>query len=249
MAIIPAALQQQNPEILIGGDNGADAVARARLVAILLPPQDEARDEEEMERLRQLEENLNDIEDEAEVNSENVEKDVELNLIDHPFDGGLFLNKHVYNTIKPDVPVSSDDESLDPAPQLINKSKMAQLLTDWWVNSVTLRQCNLEHLAAISVCVLSLASSMSGAGRDPVSLVIQGSGGTGKSKSVIAAVKDFVNFVCEQMHSESHQKQLLVAAPTNLVALDIGGCTLDSGLLNRRNLKLTAYAASMFGCL
>ncbi len=65
-------------------------------------------------------------------------------------------------------------------------------------------------------------------------MVVQGSGGTGKSKSVIKAVKEFVDQVYTGTGCEECRKCLLVMAPTNLVALDIGGVTIDSRVLNRR---------------
>jgi hypothetical protein len=65
-------------------------------------------------------------------------------------------------------------------------------------------------------------------------MVVQGSGGTGKSKSVIMGVKEFVDQVCVRTGCKGWRNCLLVLAPTNLVALDIGGVTIDSGVLNRR---------------
>ncbi len=62
-------------------------------------------------------------------------------------------------------------------------------------------------------------------------MMIQRSGGTGKTKSVILGVKEFVEQVCAETGYEGWRRYLLVLAPTNLVALDIGGVTINSGVL------------------
>ncbi len=62
-------------------------------------------------------------------------------------------------------------------------------------------------------------------------MMIQGSGGTGKTKSIIMTMKEFVDLVCAEPESEYWRECLLILAPTNLMALDIGGVTIDSGVL------------------
>ncbi len=75
-------------------------------------------------------------------------------------------------------------------------------------------------MAAILVCILSLASSFCNQEALEFSMGIQGSGGTGMTKSVIMAVKEFVNQVYVETERESWRKYLLILAPTNLVTLD-----------------------------
>ena len=67
-------------------------------------------------------------------------------------------------------------------------------------------------MLGLLVCVLSLAGSLSGAGQAPVSLVIQGSGGTGKTKIVINSVKDIVWFICSETENEMYRQGLFLAA-------------------------------------
>ncbi len=116
----------------------------------------------------------------------------------------------------------------------VSVQKMGKILEQWCLSSTVLPKCNREHKVAVFVCVLPLAASFCGETAPDFSMVVQGSGGTGKTKSVIMAVKEFVELVCARTGCENWRKCLLVLAPTNLVALDIGGVTIDSGLLNRR---------------
>ena len=67
------------------------------------------------------------------------------------------------------------------------------------------------------------------------SMVIQGSGGTGKTQSVICAVKEFVDVVCSKTDNNIWKKCVLLLGPTNMVAKAMGGSTIDCGLLNRRS--------------
>ena len=99
-----------------------------------------------------------------------------------------------------------------------------------------LPRCNAEQKAAIMLCTLSLASSLCNDDKDVAnfSAVIQGSGGTGKTQSVIMAVKEFLQRVCDETEDDIWNQWLLIIAPTNLVALAVGGSTIDSGLFNRR---------------
>ena len=76
-------------------------------------------------------------------------------------------------------------------------------------------------------------------------MMIQGSGGTGKTKSVIMTMKEFVDQVCAETESEYWKEYLLILAPTNLVALDIGGVTIDSGVLNRKAAESRARCSAL----
>jgi hypothetical protein len=116
----------------------------------------------------------------------------------------------------------------------VDVQEMGTILEQWCTSSTVLPKCNREHKVAVLICVLSLAASFCGQESPGFSMVVQGSGGTGKTKSVIMGVKEFVDRVCVETGCEDWKKCLLVLAPTNLVALDIGGVTIDSGLLNRR---------------
>lgn len=116
----------------------------------------------------------------------------------------------------------------------VGVQQMGIMLEQWYVSSTVLPKCNKEHKVAVLVCVLSLAESFCKQDEPDFSMVVQGSGGTGKTKSVIMGVKEFVDQVCVGTGCEEWRKCLLVLAPTNLVALDIGGVTIDSGVLNRR---------------
>jgi hypothetical protein len=123
-----------------------------------------------------------------------------------------------------------DDEEL--AVQ-VNVQEMGIILEQWYVSSTVLPKCNKEHKVAVLICVLSLAANICKQDVPDFSMVVQGSGGTGKTKSVIMGVKEFVESVCVRTGCDSLRKCLLVLAPTNLVALDIGGVTIDSGVLDR----------------
>ncbi len=114
---------------------------------------------------------------------------------------------------------------------------MGKILKQWYMTSTVLPKCNREHKGAVLICVLSLATSFCKRATPDFSMVIQGSGGTGKTKSVIMAVKEFVDQVCARTGYEEWRKCLLILAPTNLVALDVGGVTIDSGVLNRRAIE------------
>lgn len=129
------------------------------------------------------------------------------------------------------------DENQDEDEELavqVSVQEMGKILEQWYVSSTVLPKCNKDHKVAVLVCVLSLAESFCKQDVPDFSMVVQGSGGTGKTKSVIMGVKEFVDQVCVRTKCEEWRKCLLVLAPTNLVALDIGGVTIDSGVLNRR---------------
>ncbi len=74
---------------------------------------------------------------------------------------------------------------------------------------------------------MTLASSFYKQEVSNFSIVIQGSGATGKAKSVIMAVKKFVEPVCVRTECEVWRKYLLILVP-NLVAMDVGGVAIDS---------------------
>jgi hypothetical protein len=102
----------------------------------------------------------------------------------------------------------------------------------WYRNSPTLAQANCEHKAAIMPCILYLADCFCNISSTPFSLIVQGSGGTGKTMTVVKAVKEFVDLVCTRTGNKYWMEFLLLLAPTNLTALNMGGQTLDSGLFN-----------------
>ncbi len=108
--------------------------------------------------------------------------------------------------------------------------KMGQIAELWLATGKVLPKCKL----AILVCVQALASSFYKQGVSNFSMIIQGSRGTGKTRSIIMAVKEIFDQVYIETERESWRKYLLNLAPTSLVALDVGGVTIDSGVLNRR---------------
>ncbi len=153
----------------------------------------------------------------------------------------LKMTEAVYKGLRraqPDVVDKEDDlqqQQQHVLPQL-GKQRVDAILHQWVDDSQVLPRCNAEQKAAIMLCTLSLASSLCNDDKDVAnfSAVIQGSGGTGKTQSVIMAVKEFLQRVCDETEDDIWNQWLLIIAPTNLVALAVGGSTIDSGLLNRR---------------
>ena len=79
---------------------------------------------------------------------------------------------------------------------------MGKILEQWCLSSTVLPKCNREHkVVAVFVCVLPLAASFCGETAPDFSMVVQGSGG--KTKSVIMAVKEFVELVCARKGCEN----------------------------------------------
>lgn len=132
-----------------------------------------------------------------------------------------------------------DNDDQDAPPARLPRNTMGHILAAWHDSSVALSSCNGEQRAAVYLAVLSLASACSEGSDDAAafSAVVQGSGGTGKTRSVIQAVREFVDQLCNSTHEESWRELVLVLAPTNQVALAIQGLTIDSGLFNRRSSK------------
>ena len=119
----------------------------------------------------------------------------------------------------------------------VEKEEMNEILMKWKTESKILRKSNDEHKRAIFVCVLYLSNVICGGNgkeKEAFSMIIQGGGGTGKTSTVIGAVKEFLECVAKEIQDESVKEILMLLAPTNLVALAIGGCTLDSAIFNRR---------------
>jgi hypothetical protein len=79
-------------------------------------------------------------------------------------------------------------------------------------------------------------------------MVIQGSGGTGKTMTVISGVKQFVRVVCEVTGQERWMDYLLLLAPTNAVALSIGGKTIDAAELQDQLGQALWTGASFQNC-
>jgi hypothetical protein len=148
--------------------------------------------------------------------------------------GQVILSKEEYWNLKAQRQQGDGEDEEQELPTDVSLAEMGRIVEMWLVSSKVMLRCNAEHKVAIVECVLCLASSFCNQQVPDFSMVIQGSGGTGKTKSVIMGVKEFVDQVCAETDCEQWRKCLLVLAPTNLVALDIGGVTIDSGVLNRR---------------
>lgn len=192
---------------IIGGENGANAVMAGRIAGLIPVPS--------LSSMRHKDE---------------LEKD-SLRL---SYDQFRAMTNN--NTEKEAKQIDKKDDELE----LIGlaKNEMSKILKDWLQQSTVLGRCNPEHKVAILTCVLYLADAFC----EPCdkmasdfSMVIQGSGGTGKTQSIICAVKEFVDFVCSKTDNNIWKKCVLLLGPTNMVAKAIGGSTIDCGLLNRRS--------------
>lgn len=126
------------------------------------------------------------------------------------------------------------DENDQPPPRT-EMYVIAQAITRWVNTGETLLKSNTEHRVCIFTCVLHLAYAFCGVEREEFSMVVQGSGGTGKTMSIIVAVKEFISVVTEVSGVAGWEKYFLLLGPTNVVALAIGGKTIDSGVFNRRH--------------
>ena len=191
---------------IIGGENGANAVMAGRIAGLIPVPSQSMRHEDELE------------------------KNVGLRLSYDQF------RAMTNNAEKEAKQIDKEDEETE----LIGlaKKEMSEILEDWLQQSTVLGRCNPEHKVAILTCVLYLADEFC----EPCekmasdfSMVIQGSGGTGKTQSVICAVKEFVDVVCSKTDNNIWKKCVLLLGPTNMVAKAMGGSTIDCGLLNRRS--------------
>jgi hypothetical protein len=149
----------------------------------------------------------------------------------------MVLSKEEYCVLKEKRQREEKENEDEELGVQVGVQEMGIILEQWYVASTVLPKCNREHKVAVLICVLSLAASFCKQDVPDFSMVVQGSGGTGKTKSVIMGVKEFVESVCVRTGYEEWRKCLLVLAPTNLVALDIGGVTIDSGVLNRRAVE------------
>jgi hypothetical protein len=96
-----------------------------------------------------------------------------------------------------------------------------------------LGRCNQEHKVAILTCILYLADVFCKPCEkitSDFSMVIQGSGGTGKTQSVICAVKEFVDFVCSKTNNDVWKKYVLLLGPSNIVVKARGWPKLISSI-------------------
>ena len=129
--------------------------------------------------------------------------------------------------------VQEEDDAVDD--EVVTPKCMEEILDQWKRDSTVIPICNREHFCALLLCVLYLADVFCGKkGLCPFSLVVQGAGGTGKTATIIAGVREFVKKAVEMSHCKSWLRSMLLMAPTNMAAQAIGGVTLDSGLFNRR---------------
>jgi hypothetical protein len=86
---------------------------------------------------------------------------------------------------------AGDDVNMD-LPGIIPHGSMVVCLREWFRESGILERDNTEHKVAILVCFLFLSPVFCGQIADAFSMVIQGSGGTGKTMTVTSGVKHFV---------------------------------------------------------
>jgi hypothetical protein len=190
----------------VGGEHGQRAVVSARIAGLLRVQREEVEEEHEP---RDMDE--------------------------------LVLSDHVWKRARADQQVEEDEDE-DIECQLQQKrskrfsvDKMDEMMRGWKETSERLKRCNAEHLRAVLVCVVYLADVLVGKRNvETFSMVVQGAGGTGKTASIIGAVKEFVEHVARVSGDESIADCVMVLAPTNLAALAVGGQTLDKGVFNRR---------------
>ena len=121
----------------------------------------------------------------------------------------------------------------------LESETLEEVLIEWRNTSRALSLSNDEHKMVIFTAVLHLCNWFRRADDDDssnsaFSMVVQGAGGTGKSQTVIRAIRDFLDVCCERTDDEVWRDALLLAAPTNLVARAMGGKTLDKSVWNRR---------------
>jgi hypothetical protein len=153
----------------------------------------------------------------------------------------LVLPDEVWKRMRADQVEEEDDEEIEyrlqqkRSKRRFSADEMDNMICSWKEKSERLKRCNMEHLRAVLVCIVYLADVLVGKRNvETFSMVVQGAGGTGKTASVIGAVKEFVEFVANVSGDDSIADCVMVLAPTNLAALAIGGQTLDKGIFNRR---------------
>lgn len=193
----------------VGGEYGQKAVVAARIAGILEPQRGE---------------------EESQPQQSPIQDD----------DDSLILSTETWKRMRENYRNEDDDDEVESRPQkkrvkCFSEKEMDDMIDSWKKQSKGLERCNLEHLQAVLVCVMYLADILVGKQNvKPFSLVVQGAGGTGKTASIIGAVKEFVEYVAHESGDSSILDVVMVLAPTNLAALAIGGQTLDKGIFNRR---------------
>ena len=110
--------------------------------------------------------------------------------------GQVILSKEEFWKLKVQRQKEDGEDAEQELPKDVSLAEMGRIVEMWLVSSKVMPRCNVEHRVAIVECVLSLASSFCNQQVPDFSMVIQGSGGTGKTKSVIMGVKEFVDQVC-----------------------------------------------------
>ncbi len=155
---------------IIGGKNGANAVMAGRIAGLIPVASPNMRHEDE-----------------------DLEKNNDLLLSYDQFKA--MTNK--------DEEEAKETEKEEDEVELsgLAKEEMSEILEEWLQQTTVLGRSNQEHKVAILTCVLYLADAFCDHDErtaSDFSVVIQGSGGTGKTHSVICAVKEFVDFVCNK---------------------------------------------------
>lgn len=205
-------------EVVVGGERGHAAVVAGR-IAGLIPREQHKQVIERMD-----EEEDDDDEEEAAA-------------------GPFALDFDSYKEVKPPVEkmkdnVADDDDKDDGNAYLevVKLEDMVDIVNKWTVSCKEFAEGNPEHKGALLTAMLYLADVLMGSKLQPTpfSLVVQGSGGTGKTMTVLHGVKNFLDLLCSKTEDDAFAKCLLVLAPTNLVAKAVGGKTIDSALHNRR---------------
>jgi hypothetical protein len=152
----------------------------------------------------------------------------------------LVVSEQAWKRMRADQVEEDEDEDIErQMQQKRNKrfsvDEMDEMIRSWKETSERLKRCNAEHLRAVLVSIVYLADVLVGKRNvETFSMVVQGAGGTGKTASIIGAVKEFVEYVANASGDDSIADCVMVLAPTNLAALAIRGQTLDKGIFNRR---------------
>ena len=129
---------------------------------------------------------------------------------------------------------------------IVEASRVEQFVNQWMETSEEWTRCSSEHQAAVLPCIMYLCNVFTGQELcSPFSLIVQGAGGTGKTHSVIACLKSFLDAMVGEFHDDRLKETVLFLGPTNVVATAIGGYTIDSGLFNRRRPDQGAQCSSL----
>jgi len=101
----------------------------------------------------------------------------------------LVLSRKEYCELKEKRRREDEEDNEQEVVANMSVQEMGKILEQWYASSRVLPNCNKEHKVAILVCVLSLAASFCKQDVPDFSMVVQGSGGTGKSKTVRVRVR------------------------------------------------------------